>query len=227
MKIAASLTLLLTASLVVATLARAQRQRPKFIPPHIISATNINYPIDTLAAGMVTLNVELDDGGRVRNAQVLRPVPALSGAALVAVNRWTFSPALQDGMPEPSTITVNILFNPGYLFPRPVPLPPMVAQPGPGRETHIEFAPPQVATAQYAQYPVRSIATGPVVLDVTVHSTGSIQRVTPVLGVPSLVKPATAAVRRWTFTPAKLNDAPVDADTVVAFVFRSPTITNP
>jgi hypothetical protein len=54
-----------------------------------------------------------------------------------------------------------------------------------------------------------------------------VKKATPIRSVPSLTEPAIAAVKNWTINPATLNEKKLDATVVVAFVFRSPTISTP
>jgi hypothetical protein len=42
-----------------------------------------------------------------------------------------------------------------------------------------------------------------------------------------IFEPAIAAVKTWTVNPATFNEKKLDAKLVVAFVFRSPTISTP
>ena len=225
MKWIAIAALILAISAGSSAVSPAQTKRHNFVPPSLISASDISYPINSLAAGVVTLSVSLNNAARVTNVQVLRAVPSLTEPALAAVNNWTFSPAMLDGAPEPSTLTVNILFNPGYLHPRNVLLPPVKSQEE--RDETIRFTPPQVVAAEYAAYPARSVFTGAVVLEMTVGKTGLADHVSAVFAAPSLSQTAITAAKKWAFSSGTLDGAPIESKTVVAFVFRSPTITPP
>ncbi|HEV2718912.1 MAG TPA: energy transducer TonB [Thermoanaerobaculia bacterium] len=57
-------------------------------------------------SGIVILEVVIDKDGRVKNAQVLKPLPfGLDQAALDAVRQWEFKPGTLNGAP------VDVLFN--------------------------------------------------------------------------------------------------------------------
>ena len=85
---------------------------PQFVPPRIATASDIPYPVNTATPGIVTLLLKLDATAKVENVQVLRDIPPLTSAAQTAVRTWTFTPANPDGSPIPSTLSVNVVFNP-------------------------------------------------------------------------------------------------------------------
>jgi Gram-negative bacterial TonB protein C-terminal len=72
-------------------------------------------------------------------------------------------------------------------------------------------------------YPANSVATGAVVLDVSINKYSEVKKPTPIRPVPSLTSAAIAAVKTWTVNPATFNEKKLAANLVVAFVFRSPT----
>jgi len=195
-----------------------------FAPPHCVTASNISYPINTSVSGLVTFSVSLDEVGHIANVQTLRDVPPLTQAALVALNTWSFAPAMLNGDGVPSTINVDILFNPGNAaFGNPPPL----APDEPGTSQNGPYTPPRISSAAYADYPITTMLEGAVVFDVQVSRSGAARKVTSVFTTPSLVKTATSAVKKWRFSPGQYQGKPARSNAVVAFVFRSPTITTP
>lgn len=71
------------------------------------------YPEIALHArvqGVVILEVQIDQDGRVSNARVLRPVALLDDAAIDAVLQWEFMPTLVNGQPVPVIMTVTVNF---------------------------------------------------------------------------------------------------------------------
>lgn len=199
----------------------------QFVPPSIVSASNIPYPINTMAPGIVTLLVNLDAAARVQNVQALRDIPSLTGPAQTAVQSWTFAPASLNGNPVPSSLSVNVVFNPfnpggvaieGLAVPLPKPAtPPDLSQ----------FTPPEITSGSFAVYPINSIASGTVVLDVTIGKSGGVSKARVIRGVPSLTSPAINAVKAWGFTPAGFQGQPIAACLIVAFVFPSPALAHP
>jgi outer membrane biosynthesis protein TonB len=195
-----------------------------FVPPDITAASDIPYPFDNIASGLVSVSVNLTAGGQVQNVQVVRDIPGLTAVVTNAVNTWTFTPGKLDGNAVPSTINVQVVFNPGTLQNQNLQLAPGAVTPPPNPPGYM---PPQMSQVSYAVYPPDSAATGAVVLDLLIDKYSEVKKVTPIRSVPSLTQPAIAAVKTWTVNPATLNEKKLDARLVVAFVFRSPTNSMP
>jgi len=72
------------------------------------------YPLEAQnarAQGVVIVEVRVEPDGRVSNARVMRSIPQLDQAALDAVSRWEFSPALdRQGRATPVILTVTVQF---------------------------------------------------------------------------------------------------------------------
>jgi len=195
-----------------------------FVPPDITTASDIPYPFDNIASGLVSLSVNLTAAGQVEGVQEARGVPGLTAVATNAVSRWTFSPGKLDGAAVPSTIIVHVIFTPGALQSQNLPLQPgaLVTPPLPSG-----YEPPQMAQASYAVYPPNSVATGTVVLGLLINKFSEVKEVTPIRSVASLTEAASAAVKNWTVNPATLNEKKLNAKVIVAFVFRSPSNSTP
>jgi len=177
--------------------------------------------------GIVTLLLRLDPAAKIQNVQVLRDVPPLAGAAQTAMQSWTFAPATRNGHPVSSRLAVSVVFNPfnpgGVAIEGlKISLPP--TPPGPEDSG---FSPPQIASGQFAIYPVNSMASGTVVLEVTIDKSGGVGKVHVIRGVVSLTSQSIKAVKSWEFRAATYKDQPVASHMVVAFVFPSPAIANP
>jgi protein TonB len=86
------------------------------------------------------------------------------------------------------------------------------------------YEPPAVITAVEAVYPLQSVATGTVVLEVSLDEAGKITSIRVVRGIASLTEPAERSVRQWKFEPAKLDGKPVSSKIVVAFSFVPPNV---
>jgi outer membrane biosynthesis protein TonB len=202
----------------VAGLAGAQRPRG-FVPADVVYASDIPYSAATAAAGVVTLAVNLDDGGSIINVQVLRDIPELTSAALVAVHGWTYAAASVDGRHIPSTLLVNVVFDPAYLQLKNIPLA-AADEFHPPDAKATPFAPPQLRAATYSAYPADAAVGGAVVLDAYLGSGGEITKVTVIRAVPLLTAAALGALKSWKFAAADYGNAPVAAKVVVAMVFR-------
>lgn len=195
-----------------------------FVPPDITSATDIAYPINNIASGLVSLQVGLTAAGQVENVLAVRDIPGLTARAISAVTSWTFTAGKLDGQAVESTINVHVVFNPGTPQIQNLQLTPGAPVPQPNPPGYL---PPTLSQISYAVYPPNSIAQGAVVLDLHIDKSGQIKKITTIRAIPSLTAAAISAAKTWSINPAKLNDKPQDAKLVIAFVFRSPTISNP
>jgi protein TonB len=73
------------------------------------------YPAEALrkrVSGVVIIETTIDERGDVAAARVVRSIPLLDAAALDAVKRWKFSPAMLRGAPACVTMTVSVTFGP-------------------------------------------------------------------------------------------------------------------
>jgi len=83
--------------------------------PRYRSNPRPEYPSDALRMrqeGVVMLNVQVSADGRASSVSLKRSsgVPSLDDAALEAVRRWTFEPAMQAGFPVASQVEVPVRF---------------------------------------------------------------------------------------------------------------------
>src|SRR5580700_5353340 len=166
--------LLLASALVVGMAGRAPAKHVQhFTAPDVLTASDIPYPATTVAAGVVTLAVNLDATGQIMNVQTLRDIPTVTTQATLALQNWTYAPANLNGKNVPSTLIVNIVFDPAFLDSNNVPLgPPESFQPPNPKAT--SYTPPQLFTATFPPYPTNGLGSGAVVLDVAVNSQGKI-----------------------------------------------------
>jgi outer membrane biosynthesis protein TonB len=84
---------------------------PAYLPAQLTTASFAPYPPKTKAQDSVVFNVSLDANGNVAKVATLRDVPPLTGSALGALKKWSFSPATYDGNPIASTMVVAIVFH--------------------------------------------------------------------------------------------------------------------
>ena len=81
--------------------------------PAKVKHVNPVYP-DVAARAMVQGNVivelQVDTGGRVTDARVVKGIPLLNDAALAAVRQWVYMPPLVDGVPVRLVMTVTVRF---------------------------------------------------------------------------------------------------------------------
>jgi hypothetical protein len=219
--------LLLALVLVLGMAVPAPAKHPQnFTPPDILTASDIPYPATTVAAGVVTLAVNLDATGQIMNIQTLRDIPTVTTQATLALQNWTYAPAGLNGKHVPSTLIVNIVFDPAFLESNNIPLGPPESFQAPNPKA-TPYTPPQLFTATFPPYPANGHTSGAVVLDVAINSQGKIDRVTTVHDVPTLTAAAAAALQHWSFSAAIYGNTPVASKVVVAMVFRNPATALP
>jgi Gram-negative bacterial TonB protein C-terminal len=220
-KVIGTAAILLFAALIAAPRAGVDA-KDHFVPPDVASATDIPYPVEVLAAGLVTLSVNLSATGQPDNVRVLRDIPGLTSVASSIVKSWSYTPGKLDGKPAPSTITIEVVFNPGDTLNENLKIGPVAPTPPPLPKGYL---PPEIAVASYVAYPVNSVGIGAVVLDAAVDKYSEVKKVDILRDVPSLSPEAIATMKRWTINPATFSGKPIPSKMIVAFVFRSPTMT--
>lgn len=206
--------------------AQDQPNRTKFTPAEVSTASDITYPINSGAAGVVIVAVHLDSAGRIKSTDVVRDVPSLTSPVLLSIPKWTFKPATLDGKGIDSTMVVSVVFNPSDYRLTGSDTPALGKEMEGVSPDASNYLPPKTVASSWAEYPINSVAQGAVVLSARVNREGRVGRVTPVWG-PFLTKTSTEAVKRWTFESAKLNGTPVGADVAIAYVYRPPNIAVP
>ena len=92
------------------------------------------------------------------------------------------------------------------------------------KQARCRFEPPSAVTAVEAVYPLQSVVSGTVVLEVSLDGGGKVTDIRVVRGIASLTEPAERSVRQWTFQAAKLDGKPVSSKIVVAFSFVPPNV---
>lgn len=88
----------------------------------------------------------------------------------------------------------------------------------------VRYEPPSVVSSVEAVYPVRSVASGTVVLELSLDESARITNVRVVHGIASLTEPAEHSVKQWKFHPAMLDGKPVPSKFAVAFSFVPPNV---
>jgi Gram-negative bacterial TonB protein C-terminal len=209
----------------LAGLAPAKRTQ-SFTPPDVLAVTDIPYTPTTIAAGVVTLAVNVAGNGNVMNIQTLRDIPTLTTQATLALQNWKYAPASLNGEHVPSTLVVHIVFDPAFLQINNIPLGPPESFQSP-KSKAAAYSPAQLLTATFAPYPSGGRGAGAVVLDLGISGTGTIGPVVVRRDVPTLTATAEAAVKNWTFSAAIYGNTTIPSKVVVAMVFRNPRTTLP
>jgi len=82
-------------------------------PPVKVKDVAPMYPelaIRARVQGVVVVEADLDERGRVTDARILRSIPLLDRAALDAVRQWEYAPTLLNGVPTPIVMVVTVTF---------------------------------------------------------------------------------------------------------------------
>jgi TonB family protein len=208
-----------TAFFMVGMCVWAEAPQPKYHPPKLTQAGSIVYPINAQQPGFVSLNVHVGSDGSVQQVNVAQDAPPLTSAVQTALTSWQFSPATLNGQAAPGIVPVDVAFNPfnpsGVGLPGGSFQPPLSAASG-------DYQPAAWQSANYANYPPNTVASGTVALQVHVSSSGQINKVQVLRGKGVLAAPSVAAVKTWSFAPATYKGNAVGSDVVVAFVYASP-----
>jgi outer membrane biosynthesis protein TonB len=189
-----------------------------FKPPEVISASDILFPIQSIADGVVVLDASLDDKGAITGITVVRDVPSLTSPAISAIRTWKFSPATRPGKPEPSTMRVAVVFRPRSYFAADPSFTPIYSA-GDTNRVNQSYVPPGLVSVTYPQYPINAAVPGTVVIHVTVGKSSAIQHLKVVRDLPPFTQLALSAARKWRFQAATLDGKPVVSNLAIAFVF--------
>ena len=200
-----------------------ESEAPEFQGPEVVKAGELNYPVRSVAYGIVVLEVTVDASGEVEAANVVRDIVSLTPEAIRAVKGWQFRPAKLEGKPIESRTTVVVVFNPALNNPPDATLPPLANH---EQKQSQPFSPPRVIEAVYPKYPIWSAAWGTVVLKLEIDAEGRAQGMEILRDIASLTPEAVQAVKGWKFEPATLDGRQVSSKMAVAFVFRQPVHTN-
>lgn len=83
-------------------------------PPVKVTHVNPQYPREALSArmqGRVEIRAIIDVRGKVSRPSIVSKPSLLDGAALAAVQQWTFTPARKAGVPIAAVMTVTVNFS--------------------------------------------------------------------------------------------------------------------
>jgi Gram-negative bacterial TonB protein C-terminal len=205
-----------------AEIADSMQSRPisrqaGFKPAGVISASDVQYPIQTTAEGIVIFNLSLDERGKITGKSVLTGVPPLTGVARESLRSWEFSPAGWNGAHQASHMLVAFVFRHAVKMWNP---PPFTAVFAPKEQSG--YIPPGIFSVAYSEYPASTIAAGATVLQVSVkpdNTIGTVKVVRPMSG--GFLDLAVQAARQWQFQAAVLDGSPVASNVAIAFVFSS------
>lgn len=194
---------------------------PSFEGAELISATDLSYPVRSIAVGAVVLETTVNEKGAVEDVRPIREIQSLTETALHAVKQWHFKPAILDGKTVRSRTTVAVVFNSVATYPYETALGP-ISETEARSDSSLEPEPISVTAASFVRYPSNTRTTGTVVLRAAIDTEGSVERVVAIRDVPALTEPCVETLKRWKFQPAYLHRHRISSSISVAFVLRPP-----
>ena len=201
------LRLISTILLAVAMSLPSQRD----IPLQVEHVEPPAHPVNTIAPGLVVIEVEIERISGKIQTRVLCGEPPFAASALEALMRWRFSVPRDTDI---SRTSVSFFFRPPAMYPVKSGAPAVC----PWNLDHDFPALPQQVVDP--GYPPTSLATDAAILEVEVSEAGVVTRTKTIAGVRPLTDMAEEAVKRWRFSPARVagKRAPGTAFVVISFV---------
>ena len=198
-------------SFVVAADTSAPTAQPTEVMPDVGSALlqdwfQPEYPAEARKAkleGTVVVRFVVEADGTVSRENVTKSSDEqFDAAALAAVRRWKFKPAIEGGEPAASAMQVKVVFSLAQLSQRSVPIyPPQALLPVPMKET-----PAKEKNSIEPDYPAELEETklpGEVNMEFVVNEEGKVEQPRVLWAThPAFVETSLHAIRRAEFTPA-------------------------
>jgi len=186
-----------------------------FEPARFERGTVGSIPYGTAAAGVVSVDVGVDERGRVTDMTTIQDLEPFTDVVRQSVQGWTFQPARENGRAVPTRVLVAGLFRPAMLH---FPAPDSLASPPPDSEAAVPL-PKSVAVPPYPPNAVGSVSA---LVEVTVTEQGAVSAARIIGEAPGFADAALSAARSWTFRPASRRGGSVEAQAYLLFVFRQP-----
>lgn len=217
--------LLVFLSLGIALWLSVSPQR-SYTPPKVTSAGDAYIPYQFVEDGLFVLDLSISDQGKIQRIDALRNPGSMVGAAETSVATWKFRAASEGAKATCSRLTAVFVYRPpNYGSAGAVPpkhFSPVIPPDRSDREQKSDYIPVGILSFDYPEYPIKSVAWGSVVVQVTVSDSADVTDVEflhTMAGFDGLVR---QALTKWRFQPATIDGTPVTAKIVIAFVFQIP-----
>ena len=187
-------------------------------PPVLHEARLGPVPYAARAAGLVVLDVGVDERGVVADVKVVKEVQPFGESLAREVHGWRFEPAREDGRAVAFRVLVAALVRPAaLLFPDPgVPPPPPASAPE---------GIPYPESVAVPPYPPNALGDAAAIVEVEVTEDGAVAATRLVSEPGAFDSPAVEAAQGWRFRPARRAGTDVAARCYLVFVFRAPVTT--
>ena len=201
-----------------------------FSPARYRSGTVPPLPAMALGGGQLFLELAVSGNGGVTKVTPLRTTPPFTDLVVDAVRDWQFRPAEERVEPQPggagvpeartpvaSTVLVAAVFRP-----------PSLNAPTLGEAARdIATASDETAfplTTTVPLFPPSALSSGVVLLEGRVDPSGALTDVVTIRSAPPFDDAARAAVRQWSFRPARVRGRAVSTFAYILFGFPVPVV---
>lgn len=185
-------------------------------------------PVQAVGGGEVYLELTISSAGLATDARTLRTTPPFTSVLTSAVGQWNFRPAEEavetaPGRPVDPNVRKRVdskVFVAGVFRSPTLNAPTLGTPPQDLASASDEIPFPTLAVPPV--YPPLARDSGAVLVEVRVGRAGNVIDASAVRSSPSFDAPALDAARRWTFRPARMQGAPIEAFAYIVFAFRQP-----
>jgi outer membrane biosynthesis protein TonB len=197
---------------------------PVFHSAEVVSATGVKIPFNSVAVGMVELRVTISKTGAVKDIQVIRELASVTDQSIQSVKSWVFKPAIFNGTPIASQMTVSVVFCP-YTGSKSISLSPIESESkSDAPDAGLPATPVEITTAQFPRDFNARTTSGTVVLQVSIGQDGQQGLVRVVKDIPPLTGATQEAIKDWKFAAASIGNRKITSNIVLAFAYRTPPI---
>jgi len=212
--------------LLLTALSQSSSAQQTYKPPEVASAGDASVSYEVVVDGLFVLDVSLADDGSVRGIDALRDPGSMPGSVKIAVRSWKFQAASEEDKTERSRMTVSFVYPPpnygnGNAV-QPKDFSPVLPPDQSKSAKRGNYVPVGILSFAYPAYAVNSVASGYVVVQLTVDSSGEVTNVDFLHGMEGFNKLVSDALKEWRFQAASFNGSPIASKTVVAFIFQPP-----
>lgn len=196
-------------------------------PPEAISAGDAYIPYQFVEDGLFVLDITLSHEGTIEQIDALRNPGSMIGAAKTSVSSWKFRAASEGGKTTSSRLTAVFVYRPpnhgnaGAVPPKK--FAPVIPPRQSNQQQKGDYIPVGILSFEYPEYPIKSVAWGSAVVQVTVNDSGKIGEVEFLHRMAGFDGAVRQALGKWQFQPASINGTPVAAKVVIAFIFQIPS----
>jgi TonB family protein len=199
----------------ILVLAAVLQLSSQFQPARVVSSPFGGVPYGSRAAGVIVLDVDVDQGGTVRGINTLKDLEPFGDVIRSSVSSWRFEPARERGQAVEHPILVAVLVRPAMvMFPAPPPPP----GPPPGLTHSI----PIPTSFGIPAYPPNRIGVAAVLVEVEIDFQGTVTSARIKGETSGFDDTSLDAARRWTFRPARHKNLDVPSCGYLLFIFRQP-----